>query len=111
MKSVNEKLINGLAGGLFALFVIYCVFFVLTNGNIVRNRFTDSWWRIALADEYSQTGVFAKDPFFADAPPFAGTTFEQIVNVGRDGGWKVDAENADIIVLTPKDGEGRSNIQ
>ncbi len=71
MKRNIEKIVNWLAGGLFALFVVYCVFFVLTHGNIVRNRFTDSWWRIALADEYAKTGVFAKDPFFTDAPPFA----------------------------------------
>jgi len=51
--------------------VAYSTSFVLRHGHVVRNRFTDAWWHIAAAEEYARTGVFAKDPFFKEAPPFA----------------------------------------
>ena len=51
--------------------VVYCVAFITTHEHIVLNRYVDSWWHIAVADEYAYTGAFAKDPFFTAAPPFA----------------------------------------
>jgi len=56
---------------MFAVFVGCCVAFVLMHGHVVLNRFTDSWWHIAAADEYLRTGNFAGDPFVQNAPPFA----------------------------------------
>ncbi|MCX7590802.1 MAG: hypothetical protein N2255_04155 [Kiritimatiellae bacterium] len=55
----------------FLAFATGCFGFVLLRRNVVLNRFTDSWWHIAAADEYARTGVLAKDPFFENAPRFA----------------------------------------
>ena len=64
----------------FAVVVVYCVFFVLSEANLVRNRFTDSWWHIAVADEYAKTRAFAKDPFLENAPEFAPFGLTDFVN-------------------------------
>ena len=37
------------------------------RSHVVVNRYTDSWWHIAVADEYVKTGIFAKDPFIENA--------------------------------------------
>ena len=58
-------------GILCVALAIYAAGFVVTHRALILNRYTDSWWHIAAADEYLRTGVFAKDPFYTDAPPFA----------------------------------------
>jgi len=65
---------------LFAAFAVYGFAFVVTHGHVVLNRYTDSWWHVAAADEYAKTGVFAKDPFFEDTPPFAQFGLMDFVN-------------------------------
>ncbi len=63
-----DNIINKISVLLFLVLVICSVGFVLLRSNVVLNRYTDSWWHIAVADEYAKTGVFAKDPFIKDAP-------------------------------------------
>ncbi|MGQ9661184.1 MAG: hypothetical protein ACUVWX_02465 [Kiritimatiellia bacterium] len=67
----KERRVSNLALALWLLMVAGAVLFVLARRCTVLNRFTDSWWHIAAADEYLRTGVFARDPFFEEAPPFA----------------------------------------
>lgn len=65
------RFLNGACLLLFVVFTIGCAAYVVLHDHVVLNRFTDSWWHVAAADEYAKTGVFAKDPFFEDVPPFA----------------------------------------
>jgi len=65
---------------LFAVMVLGCVGFIGLKRHVVLNRYTDSWWHIAVADEYLRTGLFAKDPFFQGAPPFAQFGLMDVVN-------------------------------
>lgn len=77
IKAVHINLACGVG---FLLFALYCAAFTVTHKNIILNRYTDSWWHIAAAEEYAASGEFAKDPFFVDAPPFAQFGLMEFVN-------------------------------
>lgn len=62
------RILNKISLVLFVGLVICCAGFVIMRSHVVLNRYTDSWWHVAVADEYVNTGIFAKDPFIKDAP-------------------------------------------
>jgi hypothetical protein len=66
MTRAFEKLV-----GLLCLIVLgFALWCTVTHSALILNRYRDSWWHIAAADEYQRTGVFGKDPFYKQAPPF-----------------------------------------
>ena len=66
-----KRITHAIAPTLLVLLLI-CVFTtILSRGHIIVNRYTDATWHMAVADEFARTGIFAKDPFIPEAPPFA----------------------------------------
>ena len=80
MIKANSKKVDLVCVAMAAILIVYCFGFTVTHGHIVLNRFSDSWWHIALADQFAATGIFADDPFFENAPPFAQFGLMDYVN-------------------------------
>ncbi|NQT91794.1 MAG: hypothetical protein HQ559_03460 [Lentisphaerae bacterium] len=77
---IDSPVLNRMALIGAVVFSICGLLFVASHDEVVLNRFADSWWHVAAADEYSETGVFAKDPFFENVPPFAQFGFVEFLN-------------------------------
>ena len=76
----------------FVLAVAYVSGFLLTHGHVSQYRYTDAWWRIAVANEYVRTGEFAKDPFFPGAPPMAQFGLLEFLNAKGKTWLGIDEE-------------------
>ncbi len=103
---MEKRFINWLV--IVGLLVLLALVFsyVYMRGHVVLNRYTDTTWHLAAADEYARTGVFGKDPFFVDVPPFAPFGLWDFTNglllrwTGRDVESILIFTNASFLVLS-----------
>ena len=100
MSLLSTGLVRRLSLAVFLIFLIGSVGFVLARRNVVLNRFTDSWWHVAVADEYAATGIFARDPFFEDAPPFAQFGLMDYLNAHISSSTRMDTRQTFSLLIS-----------